>query len=190
MAKDITRLVDELAGHWTEPALTILTAAGLQRISVDMEVETWRTLKKVLCAELRWQRSFRFSTLVSLSTLMEQVLRKAMLTVAQKLEPQVVSHEFENNLSRLAGERRATAVERDLYSAAHAAARAPGCVQGAQPYRFRAAPACFGPGRVTLPQSRPYNAGGPFAPDQRQRTRDAGITGNTGELAPSLARRQ
>jgi len=115
-ANDITRLVDDLAGHWTEPALEILKAAGIHEVSVDMELEAWQTLKKVLQSELRWQRAFRFSTRVSLSTLMEQVLRRATLFVAQKFEPQSVSSEFENRIRRLVGDRRSTAVERGLFA--------------------------------------------------------------------------
>ena len=71
-ANDLTLLVEELAGLWTEPALEILKAAGIGSISVDMELDAWRTLKKVLHSELRWQRAFRHSTLVSLSAVMEQ----------------------------------------------------------------------------------------------------------------------
>ena len=44
--KNLTHLVDDLAGHWTEPALDILKDAGIRSISVDMELEAWRTLKK------------------------------------------------------------------------------------------------------------------------------------------------
>jgi hypothetical protein len=115
-AIDLTRLVDNLAGDWTEPALRILKGAGI-RISVDMEIDAWRTLKSVLRSEFRWQRYFRFSTLVSLSTVMEQALRKAALFVAQKFEPQAVTYEFKSRISQLAGERRSTAMERGLFSA-------------------------------------------------------------------------
>jgi hypothetical protein len=51
-ANDFTRLVDDLAGSWTEPALEMLAAAGIRPVSVDMEVEIWRTLKKVLRSAL------------------------------------------------------------------------------------------------------------------------------------------
>jgi hypothetical protein len=115
-ANDFTRLVDNLAGDWTEPVLRILKSTGI-RVSVDMEVDAWRTLKHVLRSEFRWQRYFRFSTLVSLGTLMEQALRKAALYVAQKFEPQAVTYELKSRISQLAGERRSTATERGLYSA-------------------------------------------------------------------------
>jgi hypothetical protein len=115
-ANDLTLLVDDLAGHWTEPALEILKAAGIHPISVDMELDAWRTLNKVLHSEPRWQRAFRLSTLVSLSTVMEQVLRKATLLVAQKFEPQLVSYAFESRIRRSAGERRSTAAEHRLYA--------------------------------------------------------------------------
>jgi hypothetical protein len=109
-------LVDDLAAHWTEPALEILKAAGFGPISVDMEVETWRALQEVLRSELRWQRAFRLSTLVSLSTVMEQVLRKATLIAARIFEPQAVSSEFKTRIRRLAGDRRSTLAERRLYA--------------------------------------------------------------------------
>ena len=115
-ANDMTNLVEDLAAHWTDPALEILRAVGVHDVSVDMELETWQTLKKVLQSELRWQRAFRFSTLVSLGTLMEQVFRQATLSVAQRFEPQSVTSEFENRIRRLAGDRRSTAAERDLFA--------------------------------------------------------------------------
>jgi hypothetical protein len=115
-AIEFTLLVDDLAAHWTEPALEILKSAGIRVISVDMELEAWRTLRKILHSELRWQRAFRLSTLVSLSAVMEQVLRKATLLVADKFAPRLVSYVFESRIRRLAGERRSTEAERRLYA--------------------------------------------------------------------------
>ena len=131
LASELRLLVDDLAGHWTEPALEILLASGGHYISVEMEIETWHALKKALYSELRWQRAFRLSTLVSLSTLMEQVLRKATLLVADKFAPQLISYAFESRIRRSAGERRSTAAERRLYAeivrqpALHAAFKPP-----------------------------------------------------------------
>ena len=113
---ELTRLVDELAAHWTDSALEILKDAGIGNLSVDVELELWRALRKVLQGELRWQRAFRFSTRVSLNTLMEQVIRKAVLVVARKLEPKAISRSFENFVLGAVGGRRATAAERRLYS--------------------------------------------------------------------------
>ncbi len=110
------RLVDDLAAHWTEAALEILKAAGIRAVSVELELETWRAMKRVLRCELRWQRVFRFSTLVSLGTLMEQVFRKAMLLAAGKFAPLVVTTEFEKRIRAAARDRRATAAERRLYA--------------------------------------------------------------------------
>lgn len=101
-AKDFTLLANEWAGLWTETALTILKRAGLQRISVEMEIEVWKTLESTLQAELQRQASLCFLPLVSLSDLMERVLRKTTLLVAQRLEPQTVTDEFEDRLSQLA----------------------------------------------------------------------------------------
>jgi hypothetical protein len=113
---DMTGLVDNLTAYWTDPALEILKSAGLERVTVDMEVATWRSLRAVLRYELRWQRSFRLSTLVSLSMLTEQVLRKATFLVARKYAPQCISMDFKKHVRRLVGERRASAAERHLYS--------------------------------------------------------------------------
>jgi len=114
--KDLTLLVDDLAAHWTDAALEILKAAGVRPISVDMELEVWRTLRKVLHSEFRWQRVFRFSTLVSLSTLTEQVVRRAMLLVARRFEPQLVDDEFKTQIRRWVSEWRSTPEERRLYA--------------------------------------------------------------------------
>jgi len=110
------RLVDDLTAFWTDPALEILKAVGLPAVSIDMELATWQTLTEVLRSELRWQRVFRLSTLLPLSTLMEQVLRTATLLVAEKFTPQAVSPEFENRVRSSVRDRRATAPERRLYA--------------------------------------------------------------------------
>jgi hypothetical protein len=115
-ASEITMLVDELAAHWTDSALEILRAAGVRKMSVDMELEAWRTLKRVLHRELRWQRAFRFSTLVSLSTLREQVLRQAAHLVAEEFEPAALSYEFERRVRRAAADQRSSEIERRLYA--------------------------------------------------------------------------
>lgn len=115
-ANDFAMLVDNLAGHWTEPVLEIARAAGVHPISVDMELEAWRTLKNVLHAELRWQRAFRQATRVSLSAVMELALRKAALQMAAAFEPQLDSLPFKGWIPQLAGDRRSTPTERRLYA--------------------------------------------------------------------------
>jgi hypothetical protein len=115
-AHDITLLVDDLAGHWTEPVLKILKATGIREASVDMELEVWQTLRRVLRAERRWQRLFRLSTPVPLRAFMNQALRSATLLVAQKYAPESISDEFENRIGRWAGEEKLTAPERGLLS--------------------------------------------------------------------------
>ncbi len=109
-------LVDDLAAHWTDAALDILKASGVPAISVAMELETWQALTKALQCEIRWQRAFRSSTLVSLGMLMEQVFRKATLAVARKFAPQVVSTGFEVRVRSSIRDRRATPAERWLYA--------------------------------------------------------------------------
>jgi hypothetical protein len=115
-ASDLTLLVDDLAGLWTEAALEMLKAAGVHPISVDMELETWRTMKKILRFELRWQRASRLATLVSMSAVMEEVLRETVLLVSRKFWPLPVARALEGRLRRWAGARRSTPGERRLYA--------------------------------------------------------------------------
>ena len=128
---DLTRFVDDLAGHWTDPALEVLKDAGIHQVSVDVEVATWRALRIALRAELRRQQSFRSSALVSLHALTEQVFRKATRLVAQTFEPQAVSAEFEKRVLSSITDRRSTAAERRVYTelvrlpALHAAFKPP-----------------------------------------------------------------
>ena len=115
-ASEFTVLVDDLAAHWTDAVLEILHAAGMSKLSMEMELETWQVLKKVLRRELRWQRAFRFSTLMSLSTLMESVLRQGALRVARKFEPEALTYGLEKQLRLAARDRRSTESERRLYA--------------------------------------------------------------------------
>ena len=48
----IARLVDDLAGYWTEPMMHLLKAAGMQHVSVDLEIATWHVLRAALMKEL------------------------------------------------------------------------------------------------------------------------------------------
>jgi len=105
---EMSPLMVDLAASWTDSVLEILKMAGIRNISVDMEVEAWRTLKKVLQCELRWQRSFRMSMLASVGTLMEHVLRRAALLVVHKYEPGQITYEFEKQVRRLAGDQQPT----------------------------------------------------------------------------------
>ena len=112
---EISRLVNDLAGHWTEPVLRILKAAGMPEISVDLEIETWRTLRSVLKRELHRQ-PLRSSTLVSFVSLMESVLRKATLLMWQAFGSRGASPEVEHDLGQAASDRVATTSERLLYT--------------------------------------------------------------------------
>jgi hypothetical protein len=51
--------VDDVAARWTERILENLRAAGVRKVSIDMELETWRTLKKVLHAQILRQSARR-----------------------------------------------------------------------------------------------------------------------------------
>src|SRR5205807_2418698 len=96
-ANEFSRLLDELAAHWTDPVLEILKATGTRRVSVEMEVGAWHTLRAVLRLELR-QQAFRRSSLVSLATLMEEVLRKATLLVRRRFDAIEISRDVENRI--------------------------------------------------------------------------------------------
>jgi hypothetical protein len=114
-ANEITRLVDDLAAHWTEPTLEILNAAGIPSVSVELEIEAWHVLKGALRSELRWQRAFRSSTMVSLTMLREQVLQKTALFVFQKHNPGPIPRDLGATVRLLAADRRSTAAERGVY---------------------------------------------------------------------------
>lgn len=107
-ANDFNLLAHEWAGLWTETALTILKRAGIRRISVEMEIDVWKTMERMLQVEFKRQASLNCLPVMSLSDLMERVLRKTTLLVAQKFEPQTVSDAFEDRVHRIAEERRET----------------------------------------------------------------------------------
>ena len=50
-ANELMALVDDLAGRWTDRILERFRAAG-RKVSIDMELETWRTLKKAFYAQI------------------------------------------------------------------------------------------------------------------------------------------
>jgi hypothetical protein len=113
---EFSRLLDDLAGHWTEPALEILKAANVRHVSVETELVAWHALREVLGSEFRRQQAFSFSAFVSLGALREQVLRKATPLVTQRLGTQRITGEFENHIRRSVGGRTATAAERRLHA--------------------------------------------------------------------------
>jgi len=113
---DLVSLVDDLAAHWTEPVLEILKSSGIRSISVDIEIEAWRTLKRILRSQFRWQRAFRYSTLVSLGMVMQDTIREAVLILARQFDPGRVSSQLEGQVRQWAGERRSTAAERRVFA--------------------------------------------------------------------------
>lgn len=115
-SKRIELVVENLAASWTDAVLETLRAAGLGRLTIDRELETWRVLKAVLRSELRWQRVFRSSMLVSVNELMERVLWKAAMWVAKKLMPHASSPEFATRLRRLTAGHSVTRVDRHLFA--------------------------------------------------------------------------
>ncbi len=112
---DLTRLANDLAAHWADPVLEILNAVGISYFSIDMELETWRVVKKVLRQELGWQPAVRSSSLVSLSTLMERVLHRSAEQLAIRLGLHAPSDVFKTLVRRLAGERGVSSAERSLF---------------------------------------------------------------------------
>ena len=81
-----------------------------------MELEAWRSLKGFLDLELRRQRAFRLFGFVPLNTVMEQVIRKTTLFVAQQHGLGLVSAAFESRVRRLGGERQPRPVEERLFA--------------------------------------------------------------------------
>jgi len=75
----------------------------------------WEILKDVLHSELRWQRAFRSSTVVSLRMLMEQVFQSAVVFVYQRHAAWPIPYEFSARIRQFAADRRATTTERRLY---------------------------------------------------------------------------
>jgi hypothetical protein len=142
----ITRVVDDLAAHWTDPVLEILKVGGIGNISVEMELATWRTLKEVLNTELRWQRSFRVSTLAGIHPRVDEQVHgrgasrgsasgraevRASIGLARGREP-----DWSVGIG--------TSLDRGGTSSvcADRSSTGPACrLQGAEPNRFRAAPA-------------------------------------------------
>ena len=57
-ANELMALVDDLAGRWTDRVLERLRAAG-RKVSIDMELETWRALKKAFYAQIIRQPNVR-----------------------------------------------------------------------------------------------------------------------------------
>jgi len=78
----ITRLLNDLAGYWTEPVLEILNAAGKAHASVQNEIETWHTLNGALQSKLQAQGAFGLAS--SLGTVKEQVFASAISELARK----------------------------------------------------------------------------------------------------------
>jgi len=114
---DNSHLVDDLAAHWTDAALEILRSAGIRSISVDLELDIWRNIKRTLNAEVRWQRAFRYSTLVSLSTLREHVLHKTTLPAVRMIVVPELVRTIEDRVRSLVRVQRTTAAEARIYDA-------------------------------------------------------------------------
>ena len=113
---DLAALVDDLAAHWIEPVLEILKSSGVRSISVDTEIEAWRTLKRILYSQFRWQRTYRYSTLVSLGMVMQDTIREAVLFLTKRFRPDLNSSQLERHVRQWAGERRSTPEERRLFA--------------------------------------------------------------------------
>ena len=115
-ANELGSLTSELAGHWTGPVLEMVKALGVPHISVDMEVEAWRNVRKVLRIELRWRRAARLATLGSLRTLMENVLRRSAEQVLLRVRPGSLTPANKTQIRRWASDLRASANELELYA--------------------------------------------------------------------------
>jgi hypothetical protein len=58
-ANELMAIVDDLAGFWTDRVLESLRLAGTRNVTIDMELETWRTLKKALYSQFGRQPKVR-----------------------------------------------------------------------------------------------------------------------------------
>jgi hypothetical protein len=114
-SRDFVRNVDELAAHWTEPVLAILKSLDFGQVTVELELETWRAVKIAIRRELRWQRVFRASTLVSLSRLLGESLAQAVMSLFRTHRPERISYRLEARVRQMAAERRATGAERNVF---------------------------------------------------------------------------
>ena len=47
----LTAIVDDLAARWTDYILEKIGATGVNKITVDIELETWHIVKKALYAQ-------------------------------------------------------------------------------------------------------------------------------------------
>jgi hypothetical protein len=111
----ITRLVDDLAAHWTEPAFETLNAVGKVGSSVQSEIDVWRVLSTALQSELQEQREFRSASAASLKAIRERVFERAISVLTVKHNPLTTSRQFDQRVSDLIRDRQSTAAERELF---------------------------------------------------------------------------
>jgi hypothetical protein len=86
-ANDSARWVDDLSALWTDPALEMLKASGVQGPSVPMELETWQSLKETMQLALCRQQGLP-STPMPIGIFVQQVVLAAVLRVARKFAPE------------------------------------------------------------------------------------------------------
>jgi hypothetical protein len=116
----LTRLVDDLAGQWTEPVLEMLQAAGKTQRSVQTEIDAWQYLSVALRHELSKQGG-------SFTAVKEKVLTRALLALVRKYSLYLAPHDLEAGMQEWIHDRRSSAAERKLFGqltpepAAHAA---------------------------------------------------------------------
>jgi hypothetical protein len=91
-----TRPLSDLAAGLTDLALEILTRAGVRGDSVEMELETWRTLTDEIEHEFDlFQTRPSFNKDFSLGGVIEQSIHRAALRVASAFDPEISPAEIE-----------------------------------------------------------------------------------------------
>jgi len=116
---NVSHWAQDLAGAWTESALEILGAAGVQ-VSVPMELETWRIMSQILQFEIR-ERGFQLRTFVSAESLKEQVILQTTLLARRKFDLPTGVSEWSGRIHNWNSLHELTSSERGLFWQAYQA---------------------------------------------------------------------
>ncbi len=114
-SRRIPQLVDELAAHWTEPALEILKSVGHSRVTVQSEIETWRSLSAALQSAVEERRRFSSSPAVSLRGIREKVFGQAIEALVRENNLSLSWPEIYERSRVLILNSQSTAAERELF---------------------------------------------------------------------------
>jgi hypothetical protein len=122
---NVTCLAQDLAGQWIEPALEILRASGVRRISVAMELETWRIMTQILRFQIPRESGFRLRPFASVENLKEEVLFQATLLVRRKFAYRTDTAGWSERVRPWIRDHDSTYAERVLYFQAFRGSKSP-----------------------------------------------------------------